>query len=63
MNIWCKTKSTKFKNETVHVLLLCITIKTGKKDMLASSGLTKHHNQGTYNIGKELNTQIFILVQ
>lgn len=31
--------------------------------MLASSGLTKLHNQVTYNIGKELKTQIFILVQ
>jgi len=61
MNIWYKTMSTKIKSEAV--LFLCITIKRGKKDMLASSGLTKHHNQGTYNMGKELNTQIFVLVQ
>lgn len=30
--------------------------------MPASSGLTKHHNQGTYNMGKELNAQVFNLV-
>lgn len=31
--------------------------------MLASSGLTKLHNQGTYSMGNELNAPIFILVQ
>lgn len=41
------TKSTKIKNEAVYVLFFCITIKRVKKDMLASSGLTKLHNQGT----------------
>lgn len=40
-----------------------ITIKRGKKDMLASSGFTNHHNQGSYSLGKELNAQVFILVQ
>lgn len=40
-------------------MFCCITTKSNKKAMPNSSGLIKHHNQGTYSTGKMLNTLFF----
>lgn len=43
-------------------MFCCITTKSNKKAMPNSSGLIKHHNQGTYSTGKMLNTLFFFFL-